>query len=103
MAQPKHKQPKFADLVAAVKQAKSKPAESFYTLNPAWRVSRMEMVDPYGWHQLYADKILEIRTKLGQFEGSTWKEIIVDSSKYHHFIPVTKICVEAQQRLRALA
>jgi hypothetical protein len=62
----------------------------------------MEFVDPFGWHQVPADKLHEIRFKLGGFEGQTWGDIITRSQNNHHFMAVVKICQEAQDRLNAL-
>jgi len=62
----------------------------------------MEMIDPFGWHKIPEDKLHEIRTKLGGFEGQTWKDLIVNSQGYHHFQVVAKLCDTAQQRLLAL-
>jgi hypothetical protein len=99
---PKHKQPKALIVPNKEKQPKSAPADSFYHLRPAWRISRMEMVDPFGWHQIPTLKVLEIRIKLGNFESQTWKQIIVQSQNHHHFMPVARICNGAQERLNAL-
>jgi hypothetical protein len=62
----------------------------------------MEMVDPFGWHGVTAEKLKEIRQKLGQLEGSTWRDILVRDSKYNHFISPAKLCKEARDRLRDL-
>jgi len=44
----------------------------------------------------------DIRIKLSNFETQTWKDIITRSQNHHHFMPVTKICESAQNRLSAL-
>lgn len=62
----------------------------------------MEMVDPFGWHSIDADKLQDIRAKLAGIEGSTWKDILVRDNKYNHIVGVDKICREAQDRLHAL-
>jgi hypothetical protein len=62
----------------------------------------MEIIDPYGWHQVPKDKLLEIRHKLAGFEGQTWSDIITKSQDKNHFIAVNKICGEAQAHLNAL-
>src|SRR5258708_570857 len=66
---------------------------------PCWRISRLEMIDPYGWHILDAGKASEVRQKLGQFESMTWHEILVVAQKQHHTIPVEDLCKKAQDRL----
>lgn len=102
MAKGNKKQPKAPLAAQQDKSPKSAPSESFYHLRPAWRVGRMEFVDPFGWHQAPPEKLLQIRSKLGGFEGQTWADIIMRSQNNHHFMPVTKICLDAQTRLNAL-
>ena len=104
MGQKNHKkQPKAAFAITLRdKSPKLVPVETFYHLRPAWRVARMEIVDPFGWHKIPADKIHEIRGKLGGFEGQTWADIITKSQNNNHFMAVTKICDAAQARLNAL-
>jgi hypothetical protein len=95
--------PTFRDIVASVKGPKTVvPVETCYPERPAWRVSLLEMVDPFGWHELSADKLQDIRSKLAGIEGNTWKDILVRDAKYNHFIAVDKICPEARERLQAL-
>jgi hypothetical protein len=95
------KKPKSIIVVPKEKFPKSVPAASFYQSRPSWRVGRMEVIDPFGWHKIPADKH-EIRGKLAGFEGQTWADIIMRSQNNHHFMPVTKICEQAQERLNAL-
>jgi hypothetical protein len=102
MAKYDKKQPRSLGIPLREKSPKATPSETFYHLRPSWRVSKMEIVDPFGWHQIPADKLHEIRNKLGGFEGQTWCDIISKSQNNHHFMPVTKICVDAQNRLNAL-
>jgi hypothetical protein len=96
------KQPKAISIPSRDKFPKLVPTEGYYHLRPAWRVARMEIVDPFGWHRIPADKVHEIRGKLGGFEGQTWGDIITKSQNNHHFMAVTKICNEAQARLNEL-
>lgn len=102
MGKQNKKQPKAPLAEHGQKSPKAAPAESFYHLRPAWRVARIELVDPYGWHQIPTYKLLEIRDKLGGFEGQTWGDIIMRSQNNHHFMPVVKICAAAQERLSAI-
>lgn len=96
------KQPKARDVPSREKLPKSSLAESFYDLHPSWRVGRLELVDPFGWHKIPAEKVYEIRAKLGGFEGQSWGEIITKSQNNHHFMATTKICNDASARLTAL-
>src|SRR6267142_3687282 len=93
---PKHKRPTIIAQVLAEKKPKLQySGESFYQQHPAWRVSILEMVDPYGWHKIEATKIVEIREKLGNFESMTWSEILNDARKQNHSVPVTDIIPKA--------
>ena len=73
--------------------------ESFYQSRPAWRVGIMEMVDPFGWHQIHGNKLTDLREKLGHFESMTWSEILIRDKRRNHFIPRKDICKAAQDRL----
>jgi hypothetical protein len=75
---------------------------SFYGLFPSWRVGRMEMVDPFGWHRVDGQILRYVRERLAQFETMTWAEILVRSKKQNHSIKVSDICSAAQKRLDTL-
>jgi hypothetical protein len=75
---------------------------SYHSLRPSWRISLMEMVDPFGWHRVDAPTIHYIRQRLALFETMTWSEILVQAKKQNHSIQVTALCTEAQQRLMDL-
>jgi hypothetical protein len=74
-------------------------APSFNQDNPSWRISKLEMLQPFGWQDLDAAKVNEVRTKLAQFESMTWNEILVASKKQNHSVAVWKLSNEAQNRL----
>lgn len=84
------------------KVPRAQPIENFYNLHPAWRISLVEMCDPFGWHEIHKDKLAEIRKKLADLEKSTWREILMDSKKQNHSISVDKLSKEARRRLTAL-
>ncbi|MEL6853921.1 MAG: hypothetical protein AAFO83_02295 [Cyanobacteria bacterium J06607_13] len=75
---------------------------SFNHKRPAWRVSHLEMVDPYGWHETDAVTLKRIREKLGDFESMTWNQILVDGKKRHHSIRIDQIAKPALKRLREI-
>ncbi|OKH29650.1 hypothetical protein NIES2101_43170 [Calothrix sp. HK-06] len=97
----KKKQPKIKVTPSPTRQAKivSSP-DSYNKMNPSWRVSKIEMVDPYGWHNLDARTLLYIKDKLANFESMTWSEILVEGKKFNHSVNVQDLCTEAQTRLR---
>jgi hypothetical protein len=68
----------------------------------AWRVSKIQLIDPYGWHDLNPTEITRIQLKLATFERNTWKELFVRDAKWNHRIssgdlkcPVAKAWMKA--------
>lgn len=72
----------------------------YYHLRPSWRISKLEMVEPYGWHIIDIEKLNYIREKLVHFESMTWDEILIKGKKFHHSVATDKLSLEAQRRLR---
>lgn len=77
--------------------------DEFYDLNPAWRISKMHLAQPYGWHILDADKILQIQNRLAHFEGMRWSEILIKGKKSNHLVEVDRLCQEAQRHLASIS
>jgi hypothetical protein len=71
-------------------------------LSPSWRVARLQLVDPYGWHEIGAAKLLEIRAKLANFESMTWNDIVVRGKKRNHTVGISEIRKDAQLHLSSL-
>lgn len=69
---------------------------------PSWRLSRLEMHDPYGWHKLDRETAVFVLGKLKEFESMTMRELLMDGRKQNHNIEVYKLCREAQRRLQEL-
>lgn len=71
---------------------------------PSWRVGLLQVAasDPFTWKDLTAEKLLEIREHLANFETMTWNQISVQGKYQHHTIPVNRIIAPAQRRLREL-
>lgn len=87
MQSPSQKKPRF--------ESGPDPESAF----PSWRISLLEMVDPFGWHEIEKNKLGEIRNKLADFESMTWHEIL---GKNSHLIPVSGISKAARDRLQLL-
>lgn len=68
-------------------------------LRPAWRVGHLEMCDPFGWHEINAELLAEIRQKLRDFESMKWSEIL---GRNNHLVDRSDLCKEARDRLEAL-
>lgn len=95
-----NKQPKARESPVTNKQPKvAGDPQAYYQNNPAWRISKMEFADPFGWHTLDANKLMDIRQKLIDFESRTWREILVISCKQNHTVPIEKLDKAARDRL----
>lgn len=104
MGNKKNKQVKtFSQIQATVsKTPKSDIRGTFYQLKPAWRISRLEMRHPFGWREINQEKLIEVCSKLGALEASTWAEICITRKKKNHSVLVSKLCKEARDRLKEL-
>lgn len=69
---------------------------------PSWRIGLLEMVDPFGWHAIEKQKLIQIQGKLSNFEGLTWNEILVTNKHRNHSVEKYKIIKHAQDRLSEL-
>lgn len=100
--QPADKVPQRAQVPEQQRVPRAVGGTSYYCLRPSWRVGRMEMVEPFGWHRVDGSTIQYIRSRLAHFETMTWAEILVQAKKQNHSIHVEDICSAAQQRLEAI-
>ena len=100
----KNKRPVVSVEPTPKKQIPTKPGfdENPHKLRPAWRVSAMEMRDPYGWHHLDGIMIHYIRDKIRGFEALTWNEILVRDRDRNHRVETWKLCKDARDRLAEL-
>lgn len=106
---PKHKKtpstrklPVAAETLASTKEPSALFGTDPMRLTPAWRVSLMEMVTPFGWHEIGPEKLREVQGKLKDFESMTWHEILTTSRHRNHPISVDQLCKEARDRLEAI-
>lgn len=106
---PKHlpfRKPKKVPVIAQEPEIGKVPravaGPGFHHLRPSWRVSSIEMVEPFGWHRITGDTLKYIRERLAQFETMTWAEILIKAKKQNHSIKVEAICTSAQRRLDSL-
>lgn len=100
----KSKQPKTREIPSTSKQPKvAGDPQDYYQKKPAWRISKMEFSDPFGWHILDANGIVSILEKLANFETMTWREILLDAKKQNHNVSVDKLIKEAQDRLTEIS
>lgn len=52
----------------------------------AWRIGKIQLIDPYGWHILDASGIARIKERLSSLERNTWNDIFVRDRHYNHKI-----------------
>lgn len=72
------------------------------SMKPAWRISRLEMRDPFGWHRIDEEALNGIREKLRWFESMTLREIFIIGKHLNHSVTRDKLCPDAQRRLADL-
>lgn len=95
------KGPKIFERVPGTKEPAIAERVDFMHLKAAWRVNRIQMVDPYGWHVITSEQINHIREKLSDFETMTWHEIFTVAKKRNHRIPVCNLrCPKARQWMK---
>ncbi|MDO8282710.1 MAG: hypothetical protein Q7U10_08860 [Thermodesulfovibrionia bacterium] len=81
--------------------------ESINQKRPVWRMGMIDFEGQWGWGNLNsADAFKTIQNRLKSFETMTWGEIatkrISKGSPQNHFMPVSKICKDARDRLKEL-
>ena len=98
-----HKKDRGPKTLVAPSQEK-KPAaifdENWREMQPAWRVSLLEMYTPFGWTEVDEASAVQIRERLGNYESMKWKEFV--PSYRCHFIKRTNLCKEAQAHLEKI-
>lgn len=93
------KTPKFSG--ASPPTAKQPRLESAAgkTGRPVWKIGQADFDGPWCPKRMHKDLLLEIISKLKNFERSTWPEIERGGS---HFIPLDRITRDAYRRLQEL-
>lgn len=74
----------------------------WWKLYPAWRISRLELQDPYGWHLLNEPTLHRIRERLANLEEMSLHEIFTVGHKQNHSVTIDQVCPEARKRLEEL-
>ena len=99
----KHKQPLIRKEFSTSKAPKAaRDPYSYWKSKPAWRISMLEMQDPFGWHKIDDSTLDRIRNRLKDFETMTWNEILVVAKHQNHSIPIHLLCKDAKDRLAEL-
>lgn len=94
------KKPKWQVEPHPNKQPTATTPTSYHKLNPSWRIAKMEMVDPFGWHQVDSAMLSYIRDRIIEFERRTWAEILGDH--HNHPVEVGRLAPLAQERLQEM-
>lgn len=96
----KNKKPKTRIEPSPKKQPKTASNPTSYNhLKPSWRIFKMEMVEPYGWHTIDAKTLIYIHEKLANFESMTWNDILVRDKRKNHSVEIDKLSSKAKTRL----
>ncbi len=110
----KHKDPKSRVSVSTEKQPKSNQtisrskipttnfADDAMKMKPSWRITFVQTMDPWGWHDLSGDEFRDVHTKLCEYESKTWSEIFVKERYRNHLVEYHRLCKEARDRLAEL-
>ena len=87
MSSRRAKQPISAENPSGQKTPRVASESSLYDeRKAAWRVSKIQLADPYGWHEIGPNDALQLKRKLADFEKSTWKELFVTNARFNHRI-----------------
>jgi len=66
----------------------------------SWHIRTLDKEGPWGWKQINALTLWgDIFSKLSNFETMQWSEIL---NRNNHAIPISRICPNAQNRLREI-
>lgn len=89
------------------RQFEKEQPERYMTENPVWSFRRIDMTHPRWSIKSCGDIYGKIITKLRDFEGMTWQDIISASGgRSHdtnsHFEDVANLCKEARERILEL-
>lgn len=115
MSRDKNRGPTFAQQLSSLKKpttvqnvsGKKVPAiaeeVSVYSDDKAaWRFGHVQLVDPYGWHEINLSVAAKIKARLGELERSTWKDIFVtNAADNHHFEVATLKCPIAKKWMQS--
>ena len=94
------KKPKVRKEPSPRKQPKTASNPTSYNhLRPSWRISKIEMMGPYGWETIDAETLRYIHGKLSNFESMTWNDILVKNKNNNHSVEIDKLSSQAKNRL----
>ena len=66
----------------------------------SWHIRTLDKEGPWGWKQINALTLWgDVFSKLSNFETMQWSEIL---NRNNHAIPISRICPNAQNRLREI-
>lgn len=96
----KSKKPKARIEPSPKKQPKAAYNPTSYNhLRPSWRISKIEMLGPYGWRNIDPETLIYIHGKLANFESMTWNDILIKNKKNNHSIEIENLSPTAKARL----
>ena len=96
------KQPHLCLDVHDIKAPAALPTVSWMSWYPSWRITHLELVDPFGWHEIDAATLRLIQQKLRAFETMTLDAIWIKAKKQNHGVQLHKLSLVAQKRIKVL-
>jgi len=70
----------------------------YFHLKASWRIKKIQIVEPYSFHQVTQAEMDRLRDRLSSFETMTWNDIFITAKKHNHSIPVHELCCEDARR-----
>lgn len=95
---PLRREPQIGVKFDEVRQPVEAEKVDYFHLKASWRVKRIQLVDPYGFHEITQEGIGALRARLANFETMTWREIFLTAKKQNHSIPVSRLRCERARR-----
>lgn len=69
----------------------------------SWHLRILDTDGNWSWKDIDKETVWkEIHSKLSEIERKTWNEILVKEKTRNHTVPISEICIEAQNRLRKI-
>jgi len=96
------KHPVSIQQVNRSKIPQTKYSDDVMKMTPSWRVTLLQVADPWGWHNLNADELRSVHTRLREYEAKTWSHILINECYRNHRIECHKLCKDARERLSEL-
>jgi hypothetical protein len=97
----KSKQPAIKEQPSRAKTPAAVAVPDYNDTKACWRIGKLRMADPYGWHVVNPAEVARIRIKLATLEANTWQEIFIRDARFNHRIPANELkCPTARKWMK---